>query len=394
MFEHIQWPDGIDQQRFLSEYWQQKPLLIRQALPDFQTPLPADELAGLSLEPDTTPRLILKDASGDYHLEHGPFEAERFDSLTDNNWSLLVTDVEKHVPELATYLRPFSFLPNWRIDDLMISYAPVGASVGAHVDEYDVFLLQASGTRRWSIDVRTSSCVVEDADSASASGDGENPTVDIDNAADLKLISAFEASDTWELAPGDLLYLPPGVPHHGVASGEPCTTWSIGFRAPALNDFAMRIAEMIAESLPARRFRDGQLSNAVPGEITRQALAQFESNWRESMTIDSDLLATLTGQFLTESGEAQAYDAGEPDTLTPLDHQQRRVAPFCKVAWRQPNVSTDFVQLFANGDVFKCSRLLAIQLCSVDALIDSTSADYDERDRHVLAELYNAGCIV
>lgn len=123
----LSWPDGISQEIFLADYWQQQPLLLKQALPEFSTPLSADELAGLALEPETTPRLITQDRNGLFHLEYGPFDEDRFSTLTENNWSLLVTDVEKHLPDLTQYLAPFQFLPTWRIDDLMISYAPVGA---------------------------------------------------------------------------------------------------------------------------------------------------------------------------------------------------------------------------------------------------------------------------
>ena len=240
----ICWPDGIDEEHFLSEYWQKKPLLIRQAFPSFVTPLPADELAGLSLDPDTTPRLIMQDSGGDYHVEYGPFDETRFSSLTGNNWSLLVTDVDKHIPQLATYLDPFHFLPNWRIDDLMISYAPEGASVGAHVDDYDVFLLQASGQRRWSIDLDAS----------------RNQQLLAD--AQLKLLSSFQADEVWELMPGDMLYLPPGIGHHGVASSEQCTTWSVGFRAPASDELLLRLAELISEKEPPERFTDGAIQPA------------------------------------------------------------------------------------------------------------------------------------
>ncbi|MFK7893026.1 MAG: cupin domain-containing protein, partial [Granulosicoccus sp.] len=132
---HVSWPEGLDESVFLRDYWQQKPLLLRDAFPGFETPLTADELAGLSVETDTTARLITCDDDDIYQLENGPFPEERFAQLTDNRWSLLVTDVEKLLPELRAWMEPFSFLPQWRVDDLMISYAPDGASVGAHVDE-------------------------------------------------------------------------------------------------------------------------------------------------------------------------------------------------------------------------------------------------------------------
>jgi len=276
----IQWPDGVDEACFLSDYWQQKPLLIRQAFPNFQTPISADELAGLAIEPDTTPRLIIEEPTGYYQLEHGPFHEDRFSELNTSNWSLLVTDAEKHEPYLNQYLSPFRFLPSWRIDDLMISYAPVGASVGAHVDEYDVFLLQASGHREWSIDTRS---------------DAEHTW---NTKSDLKLVDNFSANEQWVLQPGDMLYLPPGVAHHGVACKDECTTWSIGFRAPAIPDLILRLAEIIAEDTPDNRFRDGPLRPAVSGEIDQSAVAQFKSLWLEAVSLSDEKFANLIGEFV------------------------------------------------------------------------------------------------
>ena len=211
----LNWPSGLNTQAFLDEYWQKKPLLIKNAIPNFATPVTPDELAGMSLEDGTTPRIITSDSAGNYHLEHGPFKPNRFDNIGDKDWSLLVTDCEKHWPELADWIAPFRFLPRWRMDDLMISFAPDKASVGAHIDEYDVFLLQASGNRRWQID------------------SSDNPDRSLLEDSTLRLLANFQATESWELSAGDVLYLPPGVPHHGVAVGNNCTTWSIGFRAPS-----------------------------------------------------------------------------------------------------------------------------------------------------------------
>ena len=131
------WPDGLDGTRFLAEVWQRRPLLLPGALPGFESPLSPDELAGLALEPDATPRLLIEDGAGNFRIEHGPFDEDRFADL-DGRFSLLVTDVEKHLPELHAWIRPFRLVPAWRFDDLMVSYAPDGGSVGAHVDAYDV----------------------------------------------------------------------------------------------------------------------------------------------------------------------------------------------------------------------------------------------------------------
>jgi len=372
------WPDGITQSRFLKEYWQKKPLLLKQAIPDFDTPLPADELAGLSLEPDSTPRLVIQDSDGCFHLEHGPFDESRFATLVDNNWSLLVTDVEKHLPDLRDYLIPFQFLPTWRIDDLMISYAPVGASVGAHVDEYDVFLLQASGKRRWLIDRDAQSL-----HSSIAQGD-------------LKLVDNFQATDEWELEPGDILYLPPGVAHHGIACEEACTTWSIGFRAPAIRDSVMRIAEMIAEALPLQRYRDGDLDTAVPGEITADAIQRFKTEWLKATQLENSAFETLIGRILTEAGVAES-GSDDIQTLSKGDDGDVQVqkAPFSLMAWHQNHADdSSRVSLYVDGSVHACSRTLAIQLCSGAALTINQTAIAHEKDRALLRLLHEQGCLI
>lgn len=379
-YSHIQWPAGLDEARFLADYWQQKPLLIRQALPDFETPLPADELAGLSLEPETTPRLITQDGTGAYHLEHGPFEPDRFETLTGNDWSLLVTDVEKHLPDILHYLQAFGFLPSWRIDDLMISYAPLGASVGAHIDEYDVFLLQASGARRWSIEAPAAA------------------SYELVPDSELKLLASFKPTDTWELEAGDLLYLPPGVPHHGVASAEPCTTWSIGFRAPTTADFVMRMAEMICEKLPKQRYTDGTLTPAIPGEIDTNALARFADIWTQAIGSNKEALATMTGQFLTESANVSNTPYVDADeSLESFADSYWQTAPFSRFAWRSLSDDSNdnaTVQLFVDGEAHQCSRQLAIELCRAGNSLSGADNQFSTDDTRLLKQLASEGSLM
>lgn len=344
------WPDGLDETRFLERHWQREPCLLRQFLPGFETPLPPDELAGLALEPDTTPRLIRRDARGRFSLEHGPFEEEIFATLGPRDWSLLVTDVEKHLPELADRVAPFRVAPDWRFDDLMVSYAPDGASVGAHVDEYDVFLLQASGTRRWSIDARTG---IEHASVT----DG-----------DLRLVADFTPTDSWELVPGDVLYLPPGIPHHGVALGDDCTTWSIGFRAPSAADVVLHAAELVAERLAARtpptRLRDDGRGRGRAGEIGGATVDAVATLLHEALALDRATLAELTGRLLTRSGTA-ADDGSAADTLDDDVGAGRGATafvatPFAQLAWLGDG---ERVGLFVNGERHDCARDLARRLC-------------------------------
>lgn len=365
--ENISWPDGLDAQRFLSEYWQKKPLLIRQAYPNFETPISPDELAGLSLEEDSTPRLITRDAAGRYELESGPFDETRFAQLDDNNWSLLVTDVEKHLPELSDYLRPIQFIPNWRIDDLMISYAPEGASVGAHVDEYDVFLLQASGTRQWMID------------------SGDKPDLTLVEGASLKLLANFVASDTYELEPGDLLYLPPGMPHHGVAVSDNCTTWSIGFRAPTVANIILSFADIIAEKFENQRYRDPELGIIEPGKIDQQSLHAIKELWQQATDLSDNEIADLAGQLLTTP--AIDIERGE------FSQQEIKNSHWCKHSFSRfaYTQNADITTLYADAEPLVCSAQLAVALCNNQSVCVN---ELDADDGNVLIKLIELGCLV
>jgi len=365
--EHINWPDGLDAQQFLDEYWQKKPLLIRQAFVDFQTPISPDELAGLAIEEDTTPRLITQDKKGRYHLESGPFKESRFGDLDGNDWSLLVTDVEKHCPDLANYLKPFQFIPNWRIDDLMISYAPEGASVGAHVDEYDVFLLQASGTRQWMIN------------------SSSNPDLTIVPDATLKLLANFQANETHLLHPGDMLYLPPQVPHHGVAASDDCTTWSIGFRAPALADVIVEFADLIATKFEGVRYRDPALKLSSPGEIDQQTLQAFKDLWNKATQLSDEQLAQMTGSILsTPSVDTERETFEEKDV-----HQYAwQSHPFSRFGYVK---SHGAATLFADGQAMTCSVSFALDICANGIF---TATELNEDDLAVLQTLVLSGCMV
>ena len=174
----------LSPEEFLRDYWQKKPLLIRNAIPDFEPPIDGNELAGLSLETEVESRLVV---GTEWQLENGPFTEQRFQTLPSSHWTLLVQAVDLWVPEVAALLREFAFLPPWRLDDIMVSYAQDGGSVGPHFDYYDVFLLQGAGQRRWQIG---QAC-------AASSPLLEN--------TDLKILSQFRPTDEWVLNCGDML---------------------------------------------------------------------------------------------------------------------------------------------------------------------------------------------
>ena len=263
---------------FLAEYWQQKPLLIRSAIENYASPISADEMAGLACEPEVESRIILeRDGEHPWQCLHGPFEATVFTELPATHWTLLLQSCNLHIPAFAQLLERFRFIPNWRVDDVMVSYAAPGGSVGPHTDNYDVFLLQAQGKRRWGISTRA----VADEDFIPDLG--------------LKVLKSFEPEQSWVLAAGDMLYLPPGVIHFGVADeslsaqdqeGEDCITISIGFRAPNLTELCGALLdEVLAQQTTSRGseqaanfYRDPNLPlQENPGEISAQALAKIKA---------------------------------------------------------------------------------------------------------------------
>lgn len=215
---------------FLNSYWQKQPLLIRQGLPGFTPPLDADELAGLACEEEVDSRIV-QGRERHWSVRQGPFDEAEFRRLPQEDWTLLVQHVNAYVPEADALLDAFAFLPAWRLDDIMASYAVRGGSVGPHVDQYDVFLLQGAGRRRWQIDPDT--------------------PADAPLLPDLpvKILAEFAPREDWVLEPGDLLYLPPGVGHHGVAEDADCLTFSIGFRAPDRRQLVQAWLEDVATHL-------------------------------------------------------------------------------------------------------------------------------------------------
>jgi len=366
----LNWPDGLNAQVFLDQYWQKKPLLLRQVLPDFETPVTPDELAGMSLEEGTTPRIITQTPDGSYELEHGPFQDDRYHSIGNKDWSLLVTDCEKHWPELQDWIEPFRFLPSWRMDDLMISFAPDGASVGAHIDEYDVFLLQASGTRRWQIDA------------------SKNPDVTLVENSTLRLLANFQPSDTWDLQPGDLLYLPPGVPHHGIAIGDDCTTWSIGFRAPSNLDVLDVFSEILLDNLPLVRFNDPPLQASAGAEINTDSLQRLRHLWENATALSDEELIRLSGFLLTRGGIGPEFEGeGHKPTEQP---EYLRWHSFSQVAYV---LDEDQAKLFINGDAYSCSKNLAIALGNSGTRIKRPQG-LSPKDSKVLEKLLISGLLL
>jgi 50S ribosomal protein L16 3-hydroxylase len=216
---------GLTATQFLSHFWQRKPLLIRNAISNFKGVVQAPELFALAARPDVESRIVRRER-GAWKVRDGPISRADLGRLPRSNWTMLVQGLNLEVPAADALLRRFRFLPHARLDDVMVSYAVAGGGVGPHFDSYDVFLLQGEGRRRWSISRRHDSALV--------------------SGAPLKILRRFEADRHWVLGPGDMLYLPPGWAHDGVAI-EPCFTYSVGFRAPARGEIAREFLGFLQE---------------------------------------------------------------------------------------------------------------------------------------------------
>lgn len=269
--------------RFLREYWQKKPLLVRDAFPSFRDPITPDELAGLSCEDGVESRIVReKGGATPWEVTWGPHPESRFASLPEHGWTLLVQEVNRWVPDAALILDRFSFVPNVRVDDVMVSFAAKGGNVGPHVDSYDVFLVQGQGERRWRWHT--------------------SPTKDtrLIPDLDLRVLAKFRPDADEVLGSGDMLYLPPGFAHHGVAV-TPCLTYSIGFRAPSAGELWASFAAAAKERPQAARLlEDPELSaTAHPGAIPRALLVRVREMVR-SMDTSSDVIDRWFASFATQ----------------------------------------------------------------------------------------------
>lgn len=372
---------AFDVEDFLATAWQHRPLLLRQALPGFRSPLDGNDLAALATHEDALARLVQSRAGKQWTLRHGPFAAADFAALPAREWTLLVQDVDKWLPEpLAPLLEAFRFLPRWRIEDVMVSYAVAGGSVGAHVDQYDVFLLQAAGHRRWQIDTRA------------------DPLLALDPRAPLKLLRQFQPDQDWILAPGDMLYLPPGVPHHGVAEDE-CLTFSLGLRAPSASETLHALASAVLEASPdTQRFRDPELcAQRWHGELDAPAIAALRAPLQA--LLDSAASPAALGRFLC------AWRAARPPRPRPRPMSTARLAermgegttvlrpdPWQRLCWTR-TARTDEAELHSAAGSIDLPMALADRLCAREAVGAADWRLLDASARAGLHRLYAAGVL-
>jgi len=372
---------GITAREFMRDYWQKKPLLVRQAIPGFESPISPDELAGLALEEEIESRLVIEHGERPWELRRGPFAEDAFAELPERDWTLLVQAVDQFVPEVAELLEAFKFLPKWRIDDVMVSFAAPGGGVGPHFDNYDVFLLQGFGSRRWQIGQMC---------------DSDSPTL---QHADLKILAEFVKTEEWVLEPGDMLYLPPLLAHCGTAEDD-CMTYSVGFRAPSAAEVLTHFTDFLGQFLPdEERYSDADAQpTSDPTQIQRDSLDRLKALLTEHMS-DERLLMTWFGQFMTEPRYPELIagtEIDEENLLAGLEDGAVLIRnPSARLAWSE--VGEDLV-LFASGQ----SRLLSASLrellklvCAADALhIDNLGPWLaDDEGRNLVVELVKQGSL-
>ncbi|OZB41668.1 MAG: 50S ribosomal protein L16 arginine hydroxylase [Alishewanella sp. 34-51-39] len=365
---------------FMQQYWQKQPLLIKQGFKNFQDPLSADELAGLALEDDVESRLV-ECRDGNWQLETGPFED--FNRYGDKDWTILVQAVDHWHPPAAELIEPFRFIPNWRIDDLMVSFSTPGGGVGPHLDQYDVFIIQGEGKRHWRVGMPD----------ASLKQFCPHPR--------LLQVTPFTACIDVIMEPGDILYIPPGCPHEGI-SLENSLNYSVGFRAPAQKDLLTGLADYLLDNdISGKRFSDPDRNlTANIGAISEQDLDQVQQLLVQLVS-DRNALPQWFGQYITQA--KHELDQQEPDP----HYQAEEIAEYLeegsvlarlgglRCCYYQATADSD-IQLFINGNkiVLPAEELTTAQLfCDSKRIDQQQCLHFTAREERLLliTDLINQG---
>ena len=315
---------GLTPAQFMRRHWHKKPLLVRQAIPNFQPPVLRPEMFALAAEESVESRLV-QQIKGGWKLRHGPFARRSLPAMSQREWTLLVQGVDLHNDAVHQLMQQFRFVPEARLDDLMISYATGGGGVGPHFDSYDVFLLQAHGRRRWRI--------------------GRQKDLTLKEGIPLKVLAEFEPEEEFVLEPGDMLYLPPRYAHDGIAEGE-CMTYSIGFRAPARAELAqellVRLSEDAAEDEQVQMYRDAkQEAVAEPGAIPAE-LQAFAKEALERALSQPLALERALGEYLPEPKPNVWFEASDGGAMLEAVRLDRRT-----------RMMYDAQHIFINGESYR-----------------------------------------
>ncbi|MGV6851558.1 MAG: JmjC domain-containing protein [bacterium] len=340
--------NNFDAEHFMAHYWQKKAVIMRQAWNCLPVGIDENDLAGLAMEEMVQSRLV-RTPEGSEHcwkVENGPFEEQTLTSLPDQGWTLLVNDLDKWFWEIGDYLKAFEFLPSWRIDDIMMSFSADGGSVGPHIDQYDVFLIQTQGQKRWQI-AATPECE------------------EIYSDCDLATLKHFNCEQEWILEPGDILYLPPNIPHYGTAIGK-STTLSVGMRSPtALELFDDLLSEIEKSPRAEKRFSDPNRSISTrAGYIDQQSREKFHAILHQLIDNDSEIMNHWVGRMLTryrlplDTSSAQNHTISQRQLNQLFDNGQSIYrSPWSRFAWTEG-------MLFVSGEEYPCNSTHAEFICT------------------------------
>lgn len=360
---------------FLTTHWQKQPLFLPGAVSAALPVLSPDELGWLATQADVESRLVLTRREGGvirYHLESGPFDEARLGALSGTDWTLLVNDVDKHLPAFRAWFGQVGFVPDWRIDDLMISCAAPGGSVGPHLDHYDVFLCQGQGHRQWLT--------------------GASGAAPVDEASlELSLLKPFDATNTYDAGSGDVLYLPPGVPHWGIAR-DLCMTYSIGMRAPTGRELCTGAARVLGRPASAPEAGDDApifyvdpdltLCEAVPGLISAATIRRV----REQQLLQPELpdldAARVFGSVVTDPKAWLLADPADPAEVQGLLRRPRTlpVHGMARIAWYE---SEPRFLVFVNGVAYEAGGSAADFVRRVCETRSATAGDIRQLQRQV-----------
>lgn len=304
--QKVSWLGGLTPKQFMARHWQKKPLLVRGAFPEFEPAVTIQTIRRLATLEDAQSRLIQYNRKkNSWSLDHGPFESRDIPAMAAADWTILVQQVNTLVPEADRFLDAFRFIPEARLDDLMISIAGPGGGVGPHVDSYDVFLIQAGGSRRWQI--------------------AQTKELELHTDAPIKLLKRFKAQESWVLEPGDLLYLPPSVAHLGEAIGKDCMTWSVGFRAPAKAELADLVWSDHLDTVSERQWSDPWLTaTSRPGEIPKGLLTALTDEFMKGLPKRKAAQTAIARALSEPAREAFFSPPKKPDSLATFQKKAAR----------------------------------------------------------------------
>jgi len=378
-------PHNINPETFLRDYWQKKPLLIKNAFPDFKDPISPEELAGLACEEEVESRLVFNE-NDTWRLQNGPFLEKDFTSLPNEHWSLLVQAVDQWLPQVKKLLKSVNFIPDWRLDDVMVSYATEKAGIGPHFDYYDVIIVQGQGQRHWQL------------------GQHCDHLSRLRTDTELQILQDFMVSDTFTLECGDALYIPPGIAHQGTSLND-SLSYSIGFRAPSYSEIISHYAaSLCAETTEDQRYSDPDLSlQTNPAEISLESVDRMKSLLMNALQNEQEIEQWF-GRYMTQRKypelsyfpEIELTTENFADILALMPSLEKH--PAARLAFFRKD---ELLYLFADGEAFiinpfnKDLTALVAALCDRNiALINSMTYGSSLDCINLLCKLYNQGTLI